>query len=42
MKHNLLIIEDDKIIEGDAELVIPQQWVISVTKLGESYANGRK
>ena len=37
-----LLIENNKIIEGDAELVIPQQWVISVTKLGESYANGRE
>ena len=28
-----LLIEDNKIIEGDAELVIPQQWVISITKV---------
>ena len=28
-----LLVEDNKIIEGDAELVIPQQWVISITKV---------
>ena len=30
-----LIIENSTIIQGDAEIVIPQQWVLSVTKLGE-------
>ena len=28
-----LIIDNSTVIQGDAELVIPKQWVISVTKV---------
>jgi hypothetical protein len=30
-----MLVEDGEIIEGDAEIVIPKQWVISIDELGE-------
>ena len=30
-----MLVEDGKITEGDAELVIPKQWVTSMEELGE-------
>ena len=30
-----MLVEDGEIIEGDAELVIPKQWVVSTEELGE-------
>ena len=30
-----MLVEDGKITEGDAELVIPKQWVVSMEELGE-------
>jgi hypothetical protein len=29
-----MLVEDGKITEGDAELVIPKQWVVSMEELG--------
>jgi len=30
-----MLVEDGNITEGDAELVIPKQWVVSMEELGE-------
>jgi len=30
-----MLVEDGKITEGDAEIVIPKQWVTSMEELGE-------
>jgi len=29
-----MLVEDGKITEGDAEIVIPKQWVVSMEELG--------
>jgi len=30
-----MLVEDGKITEGDAEIVIPKQWVLTMEELGE-------
>jgi len=30
-----MLVEDGKITEGDAEIVIPKQWVVSISELEE-------
>lgn len=34
-----MLVEDEEITEGDAELVIPKQWVISIDEL-EAVSHG--
>jgi len=30
-----MLVEEGKITEGDAEIVIPKQWVLTMEELGE-------